>query len=368
MRILLLSAYDAASHQRWRQGLVQALPAWDWTVLTLPPRHFAWRIRGNPLSWMFEQHHILSQPYDLVVATSMVDLVTLRGLLPSLAALPSIMYFHENQFAYPVRQTDQRERVHFWLHNVYNALCADRVVFNSEFNQNTFLTGVQTLLQRLPDHAPLDAVSVLQQKSEVIPVPVEDFFFAPRTCSPTGPLAILWNHRWEYDKAPERLFLALRHLQDQNIEFHLHLVGQQFRQQPPCFAEARKSLAPHIQTWGYVPSREEYVALLRRCDVVVSTALHEFQGLALLEAVASGCIPLAPDRLAYCEWIPALHRYPSHLGDAETESLGLSHALLRCAVELTKLRQQPALSVHHLSWRNMTEAYRRLLWKVCETC
>ncbi|MFC6979090.1 tRNA-queuosine alpha-mannosyltransferase domain-containing protein [Microbulbifer taiwanensis] len=48
---MLLSAYDADSHKRWRRGLVAAIPEWQWTQLTLPPRYFSWRIRGNSLSW-----------------------------------------------------------------------------------------------------------------------------------------------------------------------------------------------------------------------------------------------------------------------------------------------------------------------------
>jgi hypothetical protein len=47
MRVLLLSPYDAHSHRRWRKGLVAAFPDWQWTVLTLPPRFFLWRVRGN---------------------------------------------------------------------------------------------------------------------------------------------------------------------------------------------------------------------------------------------------------------------------------------------------------------------------------
>ena len=41
------------------------------------------------------------------------------------------------------------------------------------------------------------------------------------------------------------------------------------------------------------------------------TALHEFQGLAVLEAVALGCVPVVPDRLAYPEIYPAQYRYAS---------------------------------------------------------
>ena len=55
MRILLLSAYDAPSHKRWREGLVTHCSDYHWDVLALPARYFSWRIRGNPLSWWNEQ-------------------------------------------------------------------------------------------------------------------------------------------------------------------------------------------------------------------------------------------------------------------------------------------------------------------------
>ena len=98
MRILLLSAYDADSHVYWRKGLVEHLDEHEWTVLSLPGRYFSWRMRGNSLSWAFEQRELLSQAYDLVVATSMTDLSALRGFVPSLAQIPTLVYFHENQF------------------------------------------------------------------------------------------------------------------------------------------------------------------------------------------------------------------------------------------------------------------------------
>ena len=57
-------------------------PKHDWTVLSLPARYFSWRIRGNSLSWAFGERERLQQPYDLIIATSMVDLTSLRGFVP----------------------------------------------------------------------------------------------------------------------------------------------------------------------------------------------------------------------------------------------------------------------------------------------
>ncbi|HAC26289.1 MAG TPA: DUF3524 domain-containing protein, partial [Marinobacter hydrocarbonoclasticus] len=47
---------------------------------------FQWRIRGNPVSWLHQPG--LDESWDLVIATSMVDLATLRGLHPRIANTP----------------------------------------------------------------------------------------------------------------------------------------------------------------------------------------------------------------------------------------------------------------------------------------
>ena len=60
---------------------------------------------------------------------------------------------------------------------------------------------------------------------------------------------------------------------------------------------------------------------------MVSTALHDFQGLAMLEAMASGCVPLAPDRLAYREYVPEPCRYASHEQDPEREGVAAAELL-----------------------------------------
>mgnify|MGYP006424725321 CR=1 FL=1 len=313
-RILLLSAYQADSHAWWTGWLQQAFPDIDWRLLTLPGRHFKWRIRGNPLSWL-DRIEAASEGVDRVIATSMVDLATLRGLYPPLATLAIDYYFHENQFAYPVGP-DQRPSLEPQIVQLYGALAADRLLFNSEWNRTSFLEGVETLLRRMPDAVPSGIVERLAPKTHVVPVPI-----TPVPSDPAGhaqlvdrdPRLILWNHRWEYDKAPEVFAEALLALADRGVDFRLALLGGRPARTPAVLAQIEARLGDRIVANGRVP-RAEYDALLRRAGIVVSTAIHEFQGLGMLEATAAGATPLVPDALVYPEQYPTEYRYPP--GDA----------------------------------------------------
>lgn len=317
-RILLLSAYDAASHKRWREQLTTLLPEYHWHTLALAPRFFQWRIRGNALSWLNEP--CFQETWDLVIATSMVDLATLRGLHPQLASTPCLLYMHENQFAFPV-SNQQKGRVEPQMVNLYGAVAADCVVFNSAWNRDSFLQGAAEFLNKMPDAVPAGLIEGLRHKSRVLPVPIEDYLFAgtPEPLSRDCP-HILWNHRWEYDKAPDRLLNFLERLENRQQPYRLSVVGESFRNHPESFGQIAARFSNRIESWGFLESRAEYDRLLCKADIVLSTALHDFQGLSMLEAMASGCIPLAPDRLAYREYVPDNCRYESYEQDAGAEA------------------------------------------------
>lgn len=330
-RALLLSAYDADSHARWRQGLIQhTASSYDWSVLTLAPRHFAWRARSNPLSLIHQHRTTLEQPWALVVATSMTELATLRGLVPSLARAHTVVYFHENQLAYPSARPDPN-LLHLQLGNLYTALCGDVLLFNSEHNKRTLFKGLDTLLRKMPEGAPLtELLHHAQDKARVLPVPLEAHLSPATTPRPKGPPRLLWNHRWEHDKAPQRLFDALNTLSQRGHSFELRVLGQRFRRWPECFDHAQETLKAHITHWGYIEDAAQYRALLRSSDLAISTALHEFQGLAIQEAILSGARPIAPDRLAYPEYIHPDDLYPSWPQDPQREHDALVAHLERC--------------------------------------
>jgi len=367
MKILLLSAYDAESHKRWRTGLVNNLSEHEWVTLTLPPRYFAWRIRGNGLSWGVSQRDTFCQPWDLIVATSMVDLATLKGLVPEIARVPTVLYFHENQFAYPSTRR-QFSSLEPQMVNLYAALAADVLVFNSDYNRNTFLEGVEELLAKMPDAVPQGVAGKLNRKANTLAVPLEASAFTAREQRQERGqgLHILWNHRWEYDKGPARLLEAICAMPE-SLKLTCHVVGQQFRQRPPEFEKLRELLI--VRGWlgqfGYIEDAQVYRQLLRSSDVVLSTALHDFQGLSVLEAVAAGCVPVVPNRLAYQELFADRYRYLSCSGDGSAEPVEatLSESAA-CAAMITHYAQHGlpiAPSVSNLSWSSLGPLYRRLI-------
>jgi len=360
MRILLLSAYDAASHRIWREGLVRHLGEHEWTVLTLPPRFFAWRFRGNALTWALGERDTLDRDYDLVLATSMTDLAGLKGIVPSLAATPSIVYFHENQYAYP-EQHERKEYQNYKLTNLFTALAADRVLFNSRYNKDTFLEGAHGLLSIMPDHVPKGIVKAVQDRCEVLPVPLEAACYTGGSERFGGPLKIVWNHRWEHDKAPERFFGALYRLVEKGVPFRVHVLGQRFRDKPDVFDEADGKLGDNILTWGFVENEGQYRSLLSSSDLVISTALHDFQGLAVLEGVAAGCLPVVPDRLAYPEFIHESFRYRSFTEDQGREIEVLATRLEELCREPDTTRKIKVPNLEYLSWEKMAGEYREVI-------
>ncbi len=370
MNILLLSAYDTLSHNYWSESLVAQFPEHQWTVLTLPPRHFNFRVRSNPLSWLGQHALELDRPYALVVATSLVDIATLRGLVPALASTPLWVYCHENQFAYPSSgELDARAALQHELDAkmvfVYSLLAADAISFNSHWNMSSALAGIEDLFRAFPEKLDDSLLTALRDRSGVLPVPLAKL---EKPAAPKGGLQreegipqLLWNHRWEYDKGPDYLLAFARLLQEERLPAKLHIVGRQFRRQPEAFSQIARLLESadsvvELGQYGYIESREAYFELLEQCDIVLSTALHDFQGLSVLEAVQRGCLPLLPDRLAYPEMFGEQWLYGWK--DKPVES---ARSMLEGLKRLLVAKQLTPPSVAALEWSVLRDRYAQKL-------
>ncbi len=360
LKLLFLEPFWGGSHQQFGDVLMAGVDA-DWTALTLPARHWKWRMRSAAVHWALGARGVLEAGYDGVVASSYVPLAELLGLVPALARVPSLLYFHENQLAFPTSDAlGDRERVrdyHFGFTQLSSAAAATRCAFNSAWNRDSFLGEATRLLRRMPKPRPGGWVEGIAAKSEVLHVPVTLPNRPPILGALDGPPVILWNHRWEHDKRPDAFFNALAQLAGRGLDFRVIVTGQRFRAAPPCFEEARRDLGQRIIHCGYAETRTDYEDLLQRADIAVSTAGHEFFGIAMIEATHFGAYPLVPDRLAYPEIFPAPFRYASdrHLVERLGELLGGAETLRADRRRLTERFGATAL-----------DAFRSTLVRVCE--
>ncbi|MCL5281115.1 MAG: DUF3524 domain-containing protein [Planctomycetes bacterium] len=300
MRILALEPYYGGSHQAFLEGWSRS-GRHEWSILPLPAYKWKWRMRHAAVTFAGQVQNRLArgERWDLLFCSDMLNLAEFFGLAPKeIRDLPSLLYFHENQLTYPVRVEDERD-YQFAMTNMTSALAAHAVWFNSAFHKDSFLDALETLLKRMPDYQPLDAIAKIRTKAKVFSPGVNKF--APQGSRKPGPLRILWAGRWEHDKNPEEFFAALGLLKARQIPFRISVIGEQFREVPEVFVRARERFAGHIDRWGYQQNRADYEAALLEADVFVSTAAHEFFGLSAVEATLAGAYPLVPKRLAYPE-------------------------------------------------------------------
>ena len=303
-RVLLLEPYYGGSHRYFLEGLQRHVPA-RYRLLTLPARKWKMRMQLSA-PWFVEQVKNLppgERYFDTVLCSSYVDAAVLRALLSRVPGWSRdarlCLYFHENQLTYPQRHDAGAHQ--FAAINFHSALAADAIAFNSAYNARTFLDGCRKYLKAAESELSLPGViDELYRKSRVL-FPGVDFPERERRPGPAAFPVIVWNHRWEHDKNPERFFQALTELARRHLDFRLIVAGQSFRTIPVCFEHIRRDFAGRLLHFGYAPSHREYLALLNRGDLVVSTALHEFYGIAVIEAVRAGCRPLLPNRLSYPE-------------------------------------------------------------------
>jgi glycosyltransferase involved in cell wall biosynthesis len=360
MKVLILEPYYGGSHKSFLDGLVAHISA-KIDLLTLPARKWKWRMR-LAAPYFAEMLQNRSGDYESVLCSTFVDVAAFKALAPSwVQGVPVITYFHENQFVYPVQAKDERD-FHFALTNYTTALASEKILFNSRYNLDSFLEGCRSLTLQAPDMKADYGLEAIRRKAIVIP-PGIDFSAIDNAPDPnpnpkekqSGPVSgpvVLWNHRWEHDKNPEAFFETLFEMDRQGVDFGLIVLGQSFQYRPGIFEVARKRLSRRIVHFGTVDSRRAYAAGLRKGDIAVSTATHEFFGIAVIEAVRAGCRPLLPNRLSYPEIFPEDFLYE----DGEL----LDRLMNR--LEIQRLSNEEALSLtNRFSWDSLAPEYEAVL-------
>lgn len=357
LRILLCEPYFTGSHRSWAEGLARH-SAHDVALVTHTGGFWKWRMQGAALTLADGVGRLVARRGrpDVVLVSDMVHLPGLLGFArTALAGVPVVLYMHENQLTYPARDDAPPDHT-YAMTNWLSMAVADRVVFNSEHHRADVFAALPGLLRRFPDHRHLDHVERVQAVSCVLPVGlcVDRFSLDRRRHEPP---VVLWNHRWEYDKDPEAFFAALAEVAARGIAFRVIIAGESFQTVPDVFAAGRRALGERVVHFG-TATDDEYPGLLAQADVVVSTARHDFFGLAVAEAIAAGALPLLPARLSYPELVPGPAPYLYGTGGQLVERL--CWALTRHD-ERTLAARRARTYIERFAWPAVAPQYDRLL-------
>jgi len=237
-----------------------------------------------------------------------------------------MMYMHENQAAYPFRYQEQGKGArdhHFALTNMTSCLAADRVLWNSRWNRDSFLKSINILLAKSPEKTCINTATQILDRSIICWPPVDRMSEDLRVlhnrpeANNSGPesyeaskadggaIRVVWPHRWEHDKGPDTLLRLARFLRRRHPgRYRWTILGERFSRVPDEMQQFLNEFDEDIDHAGWVESRDQYWSLLGDCDWVLSTARHEFFGIAVVEAMLAGCLPWLPRRLSYPELLP----------------------------------------------------------------
>lgn len=357
-KVLILEPYFGGSHKSFLEGLQKNVAA-DYTIMTLPARKWKMRMQLSA-QWFVScvaRLPLQDRWFDSVLCSTFIDLAVFKALICTLEGWNKraklCLYFHENQFAYPNR-LDDKSVYQFTSINFNSALVADSLAFNSEFNRSSLLEGCRKYLKCASDMKMGKLTDSIEKKSRVLYPGVDlDSIDNVRKKDAAKSPVIVWNHRWEHDKNPEEFFSGLYKLQEKGLQFKLIVLGESFQYSPPCFETAKKELEREILHFGYTPSYRDYCRKLSKGSIVISTARHEFYGIAVIEAVRAGCFPLLPDRLSYPELFPDKYLYKEgdflpRLETAVRDHSRISQAEARILTEKT-------------GWRKLRSEYEKWL-------
>jgi len=346
VNIIFVESFYGGSHKSFLDGLMK-YSRHDITSITLPSRFWKWRLRSAAL-YVAEEYGEALRQCDLIIATDLINLADLKAL--SRFNCPSILFLHENQLTYPTPEGEKPE-LNFGFANLVSALAADRCLFNSQYHLQEFDYALKQFINDIPEFVPELAHQQVMSQSQVIYMGIDFSEFRRRPVLDNPRPIILWNHRWEFDKQPEVFFRQLYKLEAEGFDFELLLLGENFQMHPKEFIEAREKLTGRIRQYGYVESVYDYARYLAMSDIVVSTAIQENFGFAVIEAMHCHTLPLLPNRLSYPEILPKKF-HEQFLYNSEEELETKLGRLLREYRNLHETRAEIAQSMAQFDWKN----------------
>ncbi len=362
MKVVTIEPFFGQSHKLWCEGL-RDNSSHQIEILSLPGRHWKWRMHGAAITLATQFVESSKTDCDLIIASDFIDLALFKSLISRDAQIPLALYFHENQFAYPWSETDEDKSngrdVHYQFTNYSSGLIADHLFFNSSYNMNSYLEGIERMLLAFPDYKNMSTVKDIANKSSVLPLGVDlgrfDSHCIDENVESVVPI-ILWNHRWEYDKNPDLFFNSLFRLKSDGVPFKLIVTGESFGRCPIIFDRAKDILRDEIIHFGHVDSFEQYARYLWMADIAFITSNQDFFGISVVESIYTDCYPILPNRLAYPEHISTQHKDCFYQSDP--------YPRLKQVIEEKKYKESYRACVERYDWNRIIKLYDDQLSKL----
>jgi len=354
VRIFLASSYHSGSHRAWAEGYA-ASSEHEVHLATMPGAFWQWRLTGSFVSLaaaideMAERH---GRP-DAILTTSLVDVAGLRGMVSRrFGRVPTALYMHENQITYPAISRSRTER-NYGLINWTSLIASDAVAFNSEFHREALMKALPPFLNEFPDERQHGHLEAVEAKSTVLPVgcAIGEIPIGPKD----DPPLVLWNHRWDPDKDPSSSIAVMTQLAETGIDFRIAFTGERFVKQRREYDESIAALGHRVVVDDHL-ERSEYLEVLGRSTIVMSTALQEFFGVSVVEAMAAGALPILPRRLVYPERIPTELADQTLYGSPD-EAVELLVSALESTAETRALGAALRAEVDRYDWSVVAPAY-----------
>ena len=303
MKILIIEPYFEGSHKTWTLDF-QKFSAHDIELLTLPGRHWKWRMHGGAITLAQEYNQLEYKP-DIILASDMLNLPLFKSIA-DIGSIPIAMYFHENQITYPWSPNDRdvskgRDH-HYGFINYSSALVSDYNLFNSDFHRHSFINALRNFLSNFPDFKDYDNIEIIKDKSKTLYLGLDlkkfdSYYYKKDNKKPV----ILWNHRWEHDKNPNDFIYLISELDKKGLEFECVLLGKNKQTKSGYFDEFINRFSHRILHAGYCKTFEKYASLLWQADICPITSIQDFFGISIAESVYCNTLPILPDRLVYPE-------------------------------------------------------------------
>lgn len=276
-----------------------------WTVQKLPARRMERRLTAAA-HWFAEQlsRHPVGKT-DLLFVSEAMNLADLYRLVPALAKLPTVVYFHSNQLPeIGVRTESPNDLV-----NLNTAAAATEIWFNSIYHFKRFIGKAASLVER---H------SELQMRS-----PIPDIMAKSRVMHPPLDMTKAHEAMEGYQIARRRRTLFL-----DTTDAHAALINTTFRTLDRR-GESYSLLmtGPDDEISPDLPRRiigdrddEGQIRALYEAGVMLSAKFDANDDIHVIRALAAGSWPILPASGVYMEMIPEpLHK--SCLYEASVDGL-----------------------------------------------